>query len=835
MNTPMPDRPAASRRRADAALVAGLVLLAGLLGATRVRDFDVWWHLRTGQIIRAERRLPTTDWFTFTAANDPWIDGQWGSQVVASLLYDAGGIEALNGAKAVAVALAVGLLAVGTIRGGGPARVVVIGWMPGLLLLSTRMVVRPEVVTIVALAIDLAIIAVASRRPRLAWLLPIVQLAWVNAHGLFVLGPFVVTLAALFPPRSADRRRTHRHLAGAAVATILACFATPYGLAGTSWPLALWGTLADPVFRRTIEELAPLPLIVERAGWSSPLVIVTALAFLAGLLSFVMAASRRRFDPFRLVLFVVFAALGGSAARNLGLFALIAGAVTSANLADWASATIVRPSATRGRIAAGLTLASMIAATLVGLPGWVAGDGRTFGLGEEPLVFAHEAAELAGADGMPRRAAAFHIGQAAVYAFHNGPDRRVMADPRLEVLGPRRFADTLKISTALALAEPGWESSLRAAGNPLVLIDHGESVAAGPVPAHPGATLLANPGWRCVGFDPVAAVFVTTNQATSTPTIDFAARLFRPTARPPLDPSAEAAAEARALLAYALTLRSRGQSSLADPLIALGIRRAREGGPEALGTLGQLWLLRVPPPPTGARPAPDRPLDPVVDLPIACAAAALRRAADEGPRADRFAAIGSLSELLAAWGFAADAAAALERLLALAPAHPGQAALQARARRKLADLRREAARNPLPKGIDQNSFGFILWDAADLAATIHLRRGQPGRARAFWQTASGAEPQGRAGLAALAQGEEFAAEADLIAAAALSLESFEIAYAMAALYRDLGQADDCIAAADQAIRTAPDPASADAARAIRAAALPFATPKPLKPAPATGR
>jgi hypothetical protein len=54
-------------------------------------------------------------------------------------------------------------------------------------------------------------------------------------------------------------------------------------------------------------------------------------------------------------------------------------------------------------------------------------------VGEIPRAFPHEAAEFLGRDGMPRRCYAIDEGAAAVYIFHNGPERRVFADARLEV------------------------------------------------------------------------------------------------------------------------------------------------------------------------------------------------------------------------------------------------------------------------------------------------------------------------------------------------------------------------------------------------------------------
>jgi hypothetical protein len=61
------------------------------------------------------------------------------------------------------------------------------------------------------------------------------------------------------------------------------------------------------------------------------------------------------------------------------------------------------------------------------------GDDIHFGLRERPLTFAHEAVRFAGRANMPDRALVFGVEQTGVYVYHNGPDRKLFMDSRLEV------------------------------------------------------------------------------------------------------------------------------------------------------------------------------------------------------------------------------------------------------------------------------------------------------------------------------------------------------------------------------------------------------------------
>ena len=57
-----------ARRWLDGVLVASMAAAAAVLGCQELFDGDVWWHLRAGQWILANGRLPSLDPFTFASA-----------------------------------------------------------------------------------------------------------------------------------------------------------------------------------------------------------------------------------------------------------------------------------------------------------------------------------------------------------------------------------------------------------------------------------------------------------------------------------------------------------------------------------------------------------------------------------------------------------------------------------------------------------------------------------------------------------------------------------------------------------------------------------------------
>ena len=201
-------------------------------------------------------------------------------------------MPALTLAKAVITSLAVFLLITAR-RRSWPIWAMVLAWLPALLVLGGRMYVRPETLSLLYLSIYLAVLCRWDRFPALAWLLPFVQVAWVNSQGLFVLGPillgFALVDAALrrgaFAP---ERRRWWQTVVAASAATGLACLLNPYGIHGAIYPLELAGTMSNPIFSRSIAELTPIPLFIQKAGLANLSLLLHLGTMILGALSFLL-------------------------------------------------------------------------------------------------------------------------------------------------------------------------------------------------------------------------------------------------------------------------------------------------------------------------------------------------------------------------------------------------------------------------------------------------------------------------------------------------------------------------------------------------------------------
>src|SRR4051812_36898966 len=541
-----------SSERWRRALLASLPALAFLLGCFPLADFDVWWHLRTGQLIVATHRVPRLDLFTYTNATRPWIDVYWLYQVGLALLYSAGGASALVLLKAVAGATIVGLSAVGR-RPEHRAWPLALAWLPGLLMVSGRLSERPEAASLVLLTAFLVLLARAARAPRGLWLLPFLQVLWVNCHGFFVLGPLVLVayaaewvLECLRPPAVPVDRPPARTFVAVGFSTLLGCLVTPYGLKAVMLPLAQFHTLGNAgLYRAAIGELRSVGDFIALAGVWNPYLLAYFATVVLGLFSFVWCARRGggQVRLFRAAIFAAGAYLAWQATRNNALFGVIAVFVTTWNLddalaarpiADVAPTARSRERARAGKMSKGssvskagktsparrwpepnaVLLAAVGALGLATVSGalysW-SGEGRRVGLGERPRWFAHDACTFLARPDLPERIIAYNISQAGVCIAHSAPQHKQFMDSRLEVNTQETFQRYLDGIRRLWRNDSSWENALaidhgRPDEIPAILIERGPLGRAAEILSH-------DPRWRCVFADEMATVFVATRFA----------------------------------------------------------------------------------------------------------------------------------------------------------------------------------------------------------------------------------------------------------------------------------------------------------------------------------
>src|SRR6266480_414995 len=170
-----------TRRIFVAVLVIGLLALA----ARGVSDPDVWWHLRTGQLMFESHQIPHLDPYSFTRAGQPWINHEWLSQVTMYAMYRLAGWGGLIVAFAAIVAISLWTVYV---RCPGRPYIAGIFTLWGATASAPTRGVRPQMFSLLLASIFLLILERSGKHPRLLlWTAPLTVL-WVNLHAGYLVG-----------------------------------------------------------------------------------------------------------------------------------------------------------------------------------------------------------------------------------------------------------------------------------------------------------------------------------------------------------------------------------------------------------------------------------------------------------------------------------------------------------------------------------------------------------------------------------------------------------------------------------------------------------------------
>jgi hypothetical protein len=175
-------------RRVFVAIVA-LGLFA--MGARGVADPDVWWHLRTGQLVLQNHSVFHTDPYSFTRFGQPWVNHEWLSEVLMFGLYRVSGFGGLIVVFAAIIAATFLLV---FMRCPGRPYLAALMTLWGAVAAAPTWGVRPQMFSFLLASIFLVVLE-ASGKPDLLWWTAPLMLLWVNLHAGYAIG---LALLALF-------------------------------------------------------------------------------------------------------------------------------------------------------------------------------------------------------------------------------------------------------------------------------------------------------------------------------------------------------------------------------------------------------------------------------------------------------------------------------------------------------------------------------------------------------------------------------------------------------------------------------------------------------------
>lgn len=217
----------------DFAFLMPIFYLFGCLGGSRslLNDCDTGWHIRTGEWILANHKVPFTDIFSFSKAGQPWFAWEWLSDVVMAWLNGLDGLRAVLLFSVAMICATFTLLYLVTRRKCN-VLIAISLTMVAAAASSIHWLARPHLFTFLFLVLFYGGLERVKEGRRTIGGIPILALfpaatvLWTNLHGGFFVGILLISAYGLGellqfffmadgPKRESARRNARAYLASA--------------------------------------------------------------------------------------------------------------------------------------------------------------------------------------------------------------------------------------------------------------------------------------------------------------------------------------------------------------------------------------------------------------------------------------------------------------------------------------------------------------------------------------------------------------------------------------------------------------------------------------------
>lgn len=234
-------------------LAVALPILAAVLA--NLSSVDLTYHLRAGNEILQTGAIPSVDTWTYTSNGLPWVDQQWGAQVILAGTERLGGWTGLVLLRAAVTGSLFGAVALIARRRGLNARWSAFLALAAFVVAAPALALRPQLLGMACFVLVLLLVTDRRDHPGRLWIIPLVIALWANLHGSFFLGPVVLVLAWLEDRHHGIARPDSALLV--ALVCVVAAFATPSG--PFVWAYAI-GLSINPEVTTRITEWQPTSL-----------------------------------------------------------------------------------------------------------------------------------------------------------------------------------------------------------------------------------------------------------------------------------------------------------------------------------------------------------------------------------------------------------------------------------------------------------------------------------------------------------------------------------------------------------------------------------------------
>lgn len=439
--------------RLSSVWVAAAFVVAFALAFGPISSIDLAYLVRAGQIMFDTNQVLRADVFTFTAWCEPWINQQWGTEVVLAGAFDVLGWLGLALVRA-SLTAGVAAFVYATCRTYGAHRRAA-AWLTLLaaVLLLGGFQLRSQLFGLFLFAALRWIVAGRVQHPNRLWFAVPLTVVWANLHGSFPLAVLVLLFAWL---EDHVAGRAHRRTLAVIAMSVVATVMTPFGP-------RVWGYVVDvstdPLIREVVLE------------WRPPgLTTYTGVMFFASVaLALLVFARNRRALPWpALVELGLFLVLAASSSRSAFWWAIAL--TTALARLPWARR---EPAADPRNRLNTILVGTLAVVPLVAAARWLphaSSEPPQGMLRLAPVILTDELRSLL----LPEEPFANPQAWGSWFEL-TLVGHPVLVDSRFEVVPPDAIRDSIVISSA----DVGWEERLEALPVRILVVDraHQEALA----------------------------------------------------------------------------------------------------------------------------------------------------------------------------------------------------------------------------------------------------------------------------------------------------------------------------------------------------------------------
>ncbi len=495
----------------DRLLPAALIWVTASFLVHELSSLDVWWHLVIGRDILQTFQIPELNIYSAGALNQPYHDSHWLFQVALALSHSIAGLNGPLFFMVIIWGLTLFIVYRETHNYSGTAVAVFTTFLV-MGASAERFLPRPEIITFLMIPLFYTLLRQGKfQTPGEIALLIVLQIVWVNSHGLFVIGPFMVGCYWLSHAIAFVRKRDNhfRQLSLLLSLICLSLLASPYGTGALQYSFLLFTEVGQnaPKYMQAVNELSPT--FGEAAMGASAFWFFATLMLLT-LVSIVFNPRQLSIPRLLIVAALCLAAFTGR--RNIVLFALVSAPFIGEQLAHQLSRITLKPAI--NQLLKGGLLITLLAWSSYPLSGAYYLDmeipARTQ-LGVTPDFFPHELPafirqhNIQGQVYNTNRLGGF-------YLYHLYPERIPFIDGRWEIYGAPFFS----AKQAALQSFPAWQQWVEKYRVRTALLHHTSPESRMLAPA-----LYQHPDWSLVYYDFAAAYFVKNSALGSAKPIVF--------------------------------------------------------------------------------------------------------------------------------------------------------------------------------------------------------------------------------------------------------------------------------------------------------------------------